>query len=126
MATAWSTEVLDTSKLPMPSVSTRTRSASWPRRMGREELGPKKLADTPGWRDSISPMVGRVSRTSASPSSTLAAVVSEKRSRTNGAETMISGEVPPWSTDSCWSSASTGADTPASNSGSRARRLDML
>ena len=71
IATAWSTEVFDTSKLPIPSVSTRTRSPCRPRSTGREALGPKLVADTPGWRASVSPMVGRSSRVSFSPLSTL-------------------------------------------------------
>ena len=48
IATAWSTDVFDTSKLPMPSVNMRTRSPWKPRRMGRDALGPKEVADTPG------------------------------------------------------------------------------
>ena len=75
--TAWSTLVLETSKLPMPSVSTRTRSPWKPRRTGREALGPNDVADTPGWRASVSPIVGRISRASSSP---LTTVVPERRS----------------------------------------------
>ena len=54
----------------MPSVSTRTRSPWKPRSTGREALGPKEVAETPGWRASVSPIVGRRSRVSSSPLTT--------------------------------------------------------
>ena len=41
IATAWSGLDEDTSKLPMPSVSTRMRSPDRPRRIGRDAVGPK-------------------------------------------------------------------------------------
>ena len=70
IATAWSTLVLEASRLPMPSVSTRTRSPWKPRSTGREALGPNEVAETPGWRASVSPIVGRRSRVSSSPLTT--------------------------------------------------------
>ncbi|PAV93197.1 hypothetical protein WR25_23790 [Diploscapter pachys] len=39
--------------------------------MGREALGPNEVADTPGWRASVSPIVGRNSRVSCSPDRTV-------------------------------------------------------
>ncbi len=70
---AWSAEVAETSKLPMPSVSSRMRSPEKPRRIGREALGPKEEAVTPGWRASVSPRLGRRSRARLSPLRTDAA-----------------------------------------------------
>ena len=70
IATAWSTLVLDASRLPMPSVSTRTRSPWKPRSTGREALGPNEVAETPGWWARVSPIVGRRSRVSSSPLTT--------------------------------------------------------
>ncbi len=70
MITAWSTEVLETSIDPMPSVSTRTRSPWKPRRIGRDALGPNEVAETPGCFDRVSPIVGFRSRVSSSPLTT--------------------------------------------------------
>ena len=70
MATAWSGPDDDRSRLPMPSVRMRTRSPDRPRSTGAEAVGPKLVALTPGWRASVSPMLGRTSRVSSAWSST--------------------------------------------------------
>ena len=57
-------------ELPMPSVSTRTRSPERPRSTGAEAAGPKLVALTPGWRARVSPMLGRTSRVRSAASST--------------------------------------------------------
>ena len=54
----------------MPSVSTRTRSPDRPRSTGAEAVGPKLVAETPGWLASVSPMLGRTSRVRSAWSST--------------------------------------------------------
>jgi hypothetical protein len=70
IATAWSTLVFEASRLPIPSVRTRTLSPWKPRSTGREALGPNEVAETPGWRARVSPMVGRSSRASSAPETT--------------------------------------------------------
>ena len=70
IAIAWSGPDEDRSRLPMPSVSTRTRSPDKPRRTGAEASGPKLVADTPGWLASVSPMLGRSARVRSAWSST--------------------------------------------------------
>ena len=54
----------------MPSTSTGARSPCSPRRIGREELGPKLVALTPGRSASVSPRLGFRSCASSSLSST--------------------------------------------------------
>jgi hypothetical protein len=70
MAMAWSGPDEPMSRLPMPSVRTRTRSPERPRSTGAEAAGPKLVALTPGWRAWVSPMLGRTSRVSSALSST--------------------------------------------------------
>lgn len=74
----------------MPSVSTRMRSPWKPRRIGREADGPNEVADTPGSRDSVSPIVGRRSRVSASPERTEVPCSTSRSLRATGAVTMMS------------------------------------
>ena len=57
MATAWSAENDETSKLAPPLVMMRTRSPSKPRITGRLELGPKLLELIPGKSFNVSPKV---------------------------------------------------------------------
>ena len=49
IATAWSGSDEDRSRLPMPSVRIAHALARRPRRIGREAVGPKLDAVTPGW-----------------------------------------------------------------------------
>ncbi len=57
MAMAWSGPDDDRSSVPIPSVSTRTRSPDSPRSTGADAAGPKLVALTPGCRASVSPML---------------------------------------------------------------------
>ncbi len=52
----------DRSSVPIPSTRMRTRSPDRPRRIGREAVGPKLEAVTPGWLARVSPMLGRAAR----------------------------------------------------------------
>jgi hypothetical protein len=59
IVTWWSGSDEDRSSVPMPSVRIRTRSPCSPRRIGRDAVGPKLDAVTPGWLANVSPMLGR-------------------------------------------------------------------
>jgi hypothetical protein len=90
MTTAWSTEVFETSKLPIPSVRMRTRSPWKPRSTGRDAFGPNAVEETPACRFSVSPSVGLSSRVSAAPLSTEVPDNMSDWLRSNGAVTTIS------------------------------------
>jgi hypothetical protein len=70
MAIAWSGPDDDRSSVPIPSVSTRTRSPERPRNTGADAVGPKLVADTPGCLASVSPMLVRTWRVRSAASST--------------------------------------------------------
>ena len=62
IVTWWSGSDEDRSSVPIPSTRMRTRSPDRPRRIGREAVGPKLEAVTPGWLARVSPMLGRAAR----------------------------------------------------------------